>query len=165
MAIQRSQGDSRETLMTTIEAIHEFDNEIESTAENREKASDSCGDLLHWLFLAVKNKIYSVPMIACCDVQMQMHFNNIERIHLHQDQYMLPINNRLPPMEHQELQRPLEIIANSSSITREYLDKLTQIQSTNGVKQAKFFKKNHKKIPKDDANSFIQRRCNFYGPE
>ena len=51
-------------------------------------------------------------------------------------------------VQQQDFQRPLEIIANSSTITREYLDKLTQIQTTNGEKQNKSFKKIAKKYQK-----------------
>ena len=77
LAIQRSQGESKEVLIAAIAAIaaiKEVDIAIETIDENMEKASNSCGDLLHWLFLAAKNKIYSILMMACCDVQMQIHF-------------------------------------------------------------------------------------------
>ena len=94
LAIQRSQGESKEVLIAVIEAIKEFDIATKTINENMEKASDSFGDLLHWLFLAAKNKIYSIPMMACCDVQMQIHFRNIEKVYLTQEHPNNPNSNQ-----------------------------------------------------------------------
>ena len=145
LAIQQSQGESKAVLFTAIEAIRDFDTATESIEEHTETASDSCGDLLHWLFLVTKNKIYSIPTMACCDVQMQVHYRNMEKTHLTQDQPVTPIVTQASSSDQGLIQRPLEIIASSSSVTREYLDKLTQIQATQGDKQTRSFKKIAKK--------------------
>lgn len=60
-------------------------------------------------------------------------------------------NTPLPPASpatNQNFQRPLEIIANSSTHTREYLDKLTQMQQSSGDKNTRNFKKLARKYQK-----------------
>ena len=95
--IQRSKGDSKEVLLTAVKAIIEFDTEINTNGDDTEKASESCGDLLHLLFLVVKNKIYSTPIIVCFDVQVQTHFKNLEKLHLNQNQPNTTNNNTHTP--------------------------------------------------------------------
>ena len=56
-----------------------------------------------------------------------------------------PNSNQTLSSDQDMIQRPLEIITSLSTITREYLDKLTQIQATNGDKQSRSFKKIAKK--------------------
>ena len=107
-AIQTSQGDSREVLISAIKAVKKFDTEIDTINRDIERASESCGDLLHWLFLATKIKIYLVLMTACCDVQIQIHFKNIERIYLNQNQPAISSNNRTLPINQDGIQRLLE---------------------------------------------------------
>ena len=58
--------DSQQTLFMAINTIKEFDEEIERAEENTiEKASTSCKQILHWLYLATKGKINSTPTIGC----------------------------------------------------------------------------------------------------
>ena len=72
---------------------------------------------------------------------MQTYFRNIEKMYLTQDLPITPNNIQTVLCDQDEIQWPLESIANSSSITREYLDRLTHIQATNGDKQSKPFQK------------------------
>ena len=64
---KNSQGDSKEVLLVAvIQAIKDFNNEIETMREEIEKGIyASCGNLLYWLYVtAKKNKIYLIPMMA-----------------------------------------------------------------------------------------------------
>ena len=143
--IQEFSGDSKRILLGVIQCVREFDEENEAL-EEVEQAKISCQDLLSWLYLATKNKVYSVPMIACSDVTIQRHFQQLERSNLigAQPRTTATTTNHVP--EQQNISRPLEVIANSSNLTRDFMDKLTQLQSSNGEKQSKSFQKLAKNI-------------------
>ena len=68
LTIQATQGDSRAVLVEAVNLVREFDNEFLNSNESVEGAKESCKDLLFWLFLVTRNKVYSIPMIACCDI-------------------------------------------------------------------------------------------------
>ena len=146
LTIQATQGDSKAVLIEAINSMREFDDEMSRiVGEEIESAKDSCRDLIFWLFLVTKNKVYSTPMIACCDVRVQSHFKTLEKANLTRS---LPIqdSNHISSQSQQDIQKPLEVIANSSSITRDYLDKLTEMQTSNSAdKPGKSFKKIAKK--------------------
>ena len=83
-------------------------------------------------------------MIACCDVRVQSHFKTLEKANLTRNLPTQDSSNN--SRSHQDMQKPLEVIANSSSITRDYLDKLTEMQTSNSAdKPGKSFKKIAKK--------------------
>ena len=72
--------------------------------------AESCKYFLFWLYLLVnKNKVYSTPMIACCDVRVQTHFNLLEKAHLVQNWKSQDINGDNLP--HNNIEKPLEVIA------------------------------------------------------
>ena len=144
--IQESRCNRKKVLLEAVKYINQFDNKMEQIKETIENAMDSCQDSLSWLFLAMKNKVYSDPMIAYSDVVIQLHFKKLEKMHLNtiSNEVVIATNN-LASTESHDIQKPLEIIANSSSITRDYLDKLTQMQANNGEKSTESFCKKAKK--------------------
>lgn len=120
--------------LEAVLAIHEFDNEMQQIGEAVEEDMNSCKDLLFWLYLVNKNKIYSTLIIEYCNIHMQAHFKALEKVHLVQETTMQQNSNQA--FTHQDIENPLEIIANSSSITWDFLDGLTQMQATSsGDKQ------------------------------
>lgn len=136
--IGATQGDSRCVLLKAIDMIGEFDKAVDENGGVVEKAIDTCGDLLIWLYLVIQGKVETTPLLGCCDEMVREYYMKLERFCLHQDA-MGDVNSNQPRQE--DITKPLEIIANSSSVTRDYLDKLTQMQSTTGDKQSRSFKK------------------------
>ena len=61
-SISEYDGDSKKVLARAIQVIKDFDNQVEELEDNSiEQAKNTCMDLLHWLFLATKGKINSIP--------------------------------------------------------------------------------------------------------
>ena len=63
--IIKTDGDSKEVLLAVIKGIKDFDDEVTKNGTNTKHAKDSCGDMLHWIFLASKNKVKSTPTVGC----------------------------------------------------------------------------------------------------
>ena len=80
-----------------------------------------------------------IPMIACSDVTIQKHFQELERTHLSNNQPESRAQVMNASSSNPDITRPLKMIANSSDITRDYLDRQTQLQASNGDKQLKSF--------------------------
>ena len=139
MTIQETLRDNKAVLLEAINLIREFNKEMHKIGETVEDAKNSCKDLLFCLFLINRNKVYSVPMIACCNIRMQSHFKGLEKQYLANEHSV--IWEPIQVSTQQDIQTPLEVITNSSSITHDYLDKLTQIQDSSNDKQNKSFKK------------------------
>ena len=119
--------------MEAIRCVRDFNDENDLLDKKIEKAKDSCQDLLSWLYLAMKNKAFSVLMIACSDITIQKYFQELERAHLSKTQFeiMDPATNS--SSSNQDITRPLEVIANSSNITRDYLDRLTSFKQAMAI--------------------------------
>ena len=146
--IRKHRGLCKLVLLTAIKSIKEFDTAT-STIKETEPAASSCEDIIYWLFLASKNKIYSVPTMGCIETEVHDHFRQLEQSQL----LTIQDTNHLttPPSQNpnQDLQRPLEIIASSSSHTKDYLDRLNQqMQQSSSEKNTRSFKKLAKKYQK-----------------
>ena len=164
-AIDASRGCSKTTLLEVINTIKDYDSNLVSIEGiTLEKAEESCEYLLHWLYLVSQEKIVPTPTMGCCDETVREYYNNLEMIHLKTEN-----RNQVttPSPVSGELTRPLEIIANSSSVTRDYLDKLTQIQSSSGDKKSKSFTKLAKKYQHMllVASSFGTVTCTHLNPD
>ena len=141
-------GDSLEVLYAAIKVIKEFDAELDGDEELKTvtKAEDSCEDILHWLYLVTKGKINSTPTVGCSIREVRKHFKNLDKMVglSKQDSSQKQINVDLPA----SIQKPLEIIAASSSTTQDFLSKLTQIQANSQDKSSNSFGKLSDKIQK-----------------
>jgi len=133
-------GDSKEVLVAAIKVIEEFDTHIDELGDYKiERAKDYCIEILHWLFLASKGKINSIPTIACSVREVRKHFNIV-----HSSMGIEKNTNKMVGQTDnlsKSIQKPLEIIAASSSSTQDFLSKLTQIQSINQEKTSNSFGK------------------------
>ena len=112
-------GDSIQAIIAAIKVMKEFDeytDEIEGE-QTIEKAREPYIDILHWLFLASKGKIDSILTIACSQKEVRKHFDILQKSVGFECNNKVPAstnsNNILPT----SLQKPLEIIAASSSST------------------------------------------------
>ena len=144
-AISEYDGDSKQVLARTIQVIKDFDNQVEELEdENIEKADITCTDLLHWLFLATKGKINSIPTIACSVKEVRKHFSEMQKL------YKIEGKTNVPKQPIQDIalnmQKPLEIIAASSSSTQDFLSKLTQLHTTAQEKSSNSFGKLSDKV-------------------
>jgi len=130
--------------LEVINTIKDYDNNLDSSGGFAiEKAKDSCHHILGWLYLVSKLKVNPIPTMGCCEIIVKEHYQKVESFHINKLSSQNLPNQGIPLT--QDFTKPLEIIANSSTITREYLDKLTQMQTSNGDKQTKSFKKLPKK--------------------
>ncbi len=164
-SINASRGCSKMTLLEVIDAIKDYDSNIISIGGiTLEKAQDSCDHLLHWLYLVSQEKITHTPTMGCCDETVREYYNKVELIHLN---IVSRNQSNTPSPTSQDFTRPLEIIANSSSVTRDYLDKLTQIQSNSGDKKSRSFSKLAKKYQNMllVASSFGTVTCTHLNPD
>ena len=145
-AMLEHDGESQQILLQAIKTIKEFDEEVElAVDEIIEQARSSCEHLLHWLYLASKGKINSTPTIGCSVLEVRQLFKNMEMAAGISKQSLAtsPTSNTSS-----DIQKPLEIIAASSSSTQDFLSKLTQIHSSSSEKTTNSFKKLSDKVQK-----------------
>ena len=143
--ILETDGNSVEALMTAISVIKEFDNHVDEQDDTSiENAKDTCIDILHWLYLALRGRIDSTPTVACSVRSVPKHFSSLEKMEgLNKNALEIPSNNKF---DTSSIQKPLEIIAASSSLTQDFLSKLTQIQTTSQEKTTNSFTKLSEKV-------------------
>jgi len=107
-----------------------------------ETATDTCSDILYWIYLATKGKINSIPIVGCSVKEVRLHFKMLEK--------MINVNKTKKDTTKEDIaysiQRPLEMIAASSSSTQDFLSKLTQIQSSAQEKSSNSFTKLSDKV-------------------
>ena len=117
-----------EVLIHSAQAIKDFDTTHSGDAEYTDRAKSKSKDLLAWLYLVIQDKITAT-----------LKFLKLENTSLGSNKPPNTVaihSNSLG----QVLQRPLEILATSSSSAQEFLQKLTQIQSQSNDKSARSFK-------------------------
>ena len=126
-SIIKYDGDDKKVLIVAIWLMKDFDAHIDGIEDNTiESTSNTCTDILHWLYLASKGKIDSIPTIAYSVRQVRKYFNLLQQpigFNGNKNLQTNPSNNNISV----NLQKPLEIIAASSSSTQDFLSKLTQI--------------------------------------
>ena len=107
--------------------LEEFDSNLTNSGDRKgETAKDLCHHIPHWLFVATKNKIKSTPTVGCSIKEVWNHFKDVQQmINKNKEDTQVEIKGTILDA----LQRPLELIAASSSTTQDFLCKLTQIQS------------------------------------
>ena len=145
-AMQLYDEDSSQLLTRAIKVMKEFDNKIEAANdETIKKERSSCEDILHWLYLSSKGKTNSTPTVACSIKEVRMHFSNLEKLEgLNQTTTAPPSNFN----QNTNVQKPLDIIAASSSSTQDFLRKLTQMHSSSQDKTTNSFAKLSDRVQK-----------------
>ena len=74
--LERTEGNGMATLLAVIEEIVDFDdtiidNESEVDNDQTEDARESCIDLVYWLWLTTKSKVYAIPTLGCSNRAMR----------------------------------------------------------------------------------------------
>ena len=143
--LTKYKGDTMQVLIKAIELIEEFDQKTQGVeGEVIKSARETCMDILNWLYLAMKGKINSIPTIACSTREVRKHFDNLQRIN--GIKRVLDVPQNKSNFVSENIQKPLEIIAASSSLTQDFLSKLTQIHTSNQDKSSNSFSKLSDKI-------------------
>jgi len=136
--IEEDEGDPSHMLVNIINEIIDFDDlDFEN---NQEKAKSLCMDLLNWLFLVIKKKIYSIPTIGCSHRKMRDNFRSLEATTFGCPVASSP-NLISPTVDFSQLKTPLELIATSQASTQEVLSKLTEMHTKTSEITTKSFRK------------------------
>jgi hypothetical protein len=140
--VSKSNGNSKLVLIECIKSIKNFDTSNANNTEYVDKAKSKCKDILFWLYLVSKDyeHINPTPSMGCnnealasaLSIKKQQCLNVSETLST-QDSISAQVEN--------SLKRPFEVLAASSSSTSEFMEKLTQLQSTNNEKSTKSFRK------------------------
>ena len=142
-AILQHDGDSTQVLLAAVKVIKEFDEHVPQNMNEitLEKANDTCMDIVFWLYLASKGKIKSIPTVGCSNREVRKHFDTIE-LQIKKNELEKRNSDQASMLDlSSSIQRPLEIIATSSSSTQDFLSKLTQLQSSAQDKSSHSFGK------------------------
>ena len=139
--VESKHGNTKLALLQVVTKIKEFDSDHASDDMYKDKAKTKCRDFVYWLYLASQNNdaIASVNTIACSNTKLQHQLNALEAA-------ITPPTTEdhtgsiLTSVE-ASLKRPFEVLAATSSSTADFMEKLTQLQSTAGEKATKTFKK------------------------
>ena len=138
--IEDRNGDTTQALISCAQAIKEFDTLHSIDDDYTDKAKSKSKDILAWLYLVINDKVTATPTMSCQSKILKSRFSNLKDLKLGP---LAPPETALLPQQNFEqiLQRPLEILATSSSSTQDFLQKLTQIHSQSNDKTARSFKK------------------------
>ena len=139
--IIKTDGDSMEVLLAVIKGIKDLNDEVTKNGTNSELAKDSCGDILHWIYLASKNKVNLTPTIGCSVKELRSRFKDIQQTIEGANQVQTTQSQNTNQDLSKSIKRPLEMIAASSTSTQDFLCKLTQIQTSNQDKSSSSFGK------------------------
>lgn len=139
-SISKSNGEAKEILVDCVKAIKEFDAAHTNDAEYTDKARSKCKDMMFWLYLVSQSSdaVEAVPATGCNNESMAERLAVIAKKCLDQSE---DISVSISTQVEKSLKRPFEVLAASSSMTSEFMEKLTQLQSQSSEKSSKSFKK------------------------
>ena len=143
-AIRDNDGSAAQVLVQAAQSIKTFDTDHANDADYTEKAKQQCKDILSWLYLVATDstKISATPTKGCTNIGMVTTLNGITSECLTPNKPSPNKTSRLLAQDLQnQLKRPLDLIAASTSSNQDYLRKLTQIQTTSQEKSSKSFSK------------------------
>ena len=149
MAITNNQGSAKHALVAAAKAIKKFDTEFGDDDKYVEKAKQSCKDLLSWLYLVGIDTpaISATPTTGCSNIGLITALRGTAMTYLSTGKKKRPImesSGAVDATANSSLQRPLELIAASTSSNQEFLRKLTQMQQTAAADKAS---KSFQKLP------------------
>ena len=153
-AITEGNGAASGVYMAVVKAIKNFDTAHAADNEYKDKARTKCKDVLAWLYLVCTGNgdIVPTPTTGCTNVGVLTKLNSAARMGLARRQAsparsLLAVTSQLQS----NIQRPLEVIAASTSANQDFMRKLTQMQESNDDKSSKSFKK----LPKKYQNMML----------
>ena len=141
--ISRRVQDAKELLVKVVQEIKAFDSIHATDEEFRDKAKQKCKDFVYWIHLVVKNdeSIKAIPTTGCNSVKVIKEFRTLTSTCLARDSECSGTASQTSIELGNQLTRPLEMLAASSSSNQEVLRKLTQIQTQSSEKTTRSFKK------------------------
>ena len=134
-------GNAKKVLITVAQKVKDFDATNTDKEEFKDKAKSKCKDLLYWLYLvcATSDSIAAVNTTSCSHEPLIKRLNDFSTTIMPNYEAVDP--NAIANQVEASLKRPFEVLAATSSTTTEFMEKLTQLQSINGDKASKTFKK------------------------
>ena len=139
--IATANGDSKKVLIQVVQKIKDFDTAHADDDKFTDKAKSKCKEVLYWLYLvsAGSEAIAAVNTIGCNNDVIMNRMMDIGVRSLQQDKYVDSID--IATQVEASLKRPFEVLAATSTSTTDFMEKLTLLQSQNGEKATKTFKK------------------------
>ena len=139
-AINEFDGNVKQIIFETTKAIKEFDEVHNDDDEYKEKAKSKCKDIVFWLYLVFANssEIKPVQVSSCTNETLVSSLNDISQSCLSNAKNVSDI---ISSQVESSLKRPFEVLASSSASTIEFMERLTQLQSTASEKSSKSFNK------------------------
>ena len=151
-AITAHDGNASHVLLAIAKAIKQFDTNVGDDDSYTEKAKQSCKDVLNWIYLVSIDSaaVSAIPSTGCNNIGLITSLRGASNICLasHRKRKSPTTNTNVGDGQ-VNLQRPLELIAASTSSNQEFLRKLTQMQqSAASDKASKSFQKLPEKYKK-----------------
>ena len=145
-------GAAKKVFLAVVEAIKKFDTDNAGKAEFQDKAKQKCKDCLAWLYLVASgsNAVTPTPTTGCNNIGIITKLNGITRACVGRNR-LSPVRTAVAPAMQLQFQKPLELIAASTSSNQDFLRKLTQIQEANKDASSKSFQK----IPEKYRNMIL----------
>ena len=140
--ISEHNGNAKQVLLHSVQAIQEFDTAHANDDDYADKAKSNCKEFLFWLYLVSINSesIDATPTIGCSSDSVAKKFRDITA------EVLAPSNHpssssAMSTAVGDSLKRPFEVLATSASTTADFVEKLTQLQKQSNDKATKSFKK------------------------
>ena len=146
-AILKHQGKAKQVLLAVVQSIKKFDTEHGDNEDYKEKAKHSCKDVLDWLYLVgMENPaVAATPTTSCSTIGVITTLRGTSRLGIGKTKIIDFTSKRTGMTDSTQasmIQKPLEMIATSTSSNQEFLRKLTQMQQAATTdKAAKSFQK------------------------
>ena len=133
-------GSAKHVLFESIKAIKEFDAKHADDTSFKEKAKSKSKDFIFWLYLVFSDcpEVLPVPVANCSDEVVVSSLQKIKDGCLNASSNVSEI---ISNQVERSLKRPFEVLASSSASTTDFMEKLTNLQSSASEKSAKSFSK------------------------
>ena len=150
--LEFNKGDAAELFIRVIEDIKNFD--LSNDLDEVEEAEKSCDNLLHWFFLVMRKKIYSIPSIICYNKELRTIFKGVNaNVFGLEESVNTPSPNAV---DLSQLKMPLQMIASNQASAQQAIAKLTEIHDEGNDQ----LKKSFKKVPPQFKNMMLVAASN-----
>ena len=141
--VGKSNGDAREILVSSVSFIKKFDEDHKDDVTFVDKAKDKCKTFIFWLYLVSQDSasVAATPTISVSNEKIATMLDTISSSCLGSEIVRRDESSSILDQVEKSLKRPFEVLAASSSSTSDFMEKLTQLQSSSNEKSSKSFKK------------------------
>ena len=136
-------GDASEVLISSVSAIKKFDEDHADNESFVDKAKEKCRHFIFWLYLVSQDStsIAATPTISVSNEKVAKLLDTISSSCLEPAMAKGAESSSIFDQVEKSLKRPFEVLVASSSSTSDFMEKLTQLQSSSNEKSSKSFKK------------------------